>query len=147
MTGPLKLETEVLFEDAVDRYVVLPDYGSQVFVFQFPSVIHRVIRGVAHQVPMRPRSRRFPVSMEGASRGAVCLEVRLQMDVVGHHHTWRRVHPDLLRPPLFNAKGMGDDSLPITPSAALTLSHLRGHAPTHIVEERPTCLLQSQLTF
>src|SRR6202022_3289463 len=109
---------------------VLPDANGQVFVFHFPGVIHRVIRGVPDQISEWPGSGHFALRMERPNCRAIGVAVRFQSLVVGHHGTFWSVHPDLLCPLLLRAYRMTNDSVPITASASRTLLHLSRHAHT-----------------
>src|SRR6266568_8059453 len=124
----------------------LPDSDGQVFVFHFPGVIQRVICGVPNQIPQRPGSGHFALSMERPNGGAIGVAVRLQT-LVDQHRTLGSGHPDLLCPLLLHANRMTDDLIPITPSPSRTLLHLSRHAQTHVVEKRPARLHQGQFTF
>jgi len=70
----------------------LPDSDGQVFVFHFPGVIQRVIRGVPNQIPQRPSSGHFALSMERPNGVAIGVAVRLQT-LVDQHRTLGRGEP------------------------------------------------------
>jgi hypothetical protein len=57
---------------------ILPDSDGQVFVFHFPGVVQRVIRGVPNQIPERPSSGHFALRMERPNGVAIGVAVRLQ---------------------------------------------------------------------
>src|SRR5579859_389134 len=119
---------------------------GQVFVFHFPGVIQRVIRGVPNQIPQRPGTGQFALRMECPNGVAIGVTVRLQ-PLVAQHRILGSGYPDLLCPLLLHAKRMTDDVIPITPSPSWTLLHLSRHAHTHVVEQRPARLHQGQFTF
>src|SRR5215469_6955907 len=90
----------------------LPDSDGQVFVFHFPGVIQRVIRGVPNQIPERPSAGHFALRMEHPNGVAIGLAVRLQT-LVDQHSTLGSMHPDLFCPLLLHANRMTDDLIPI----------------------------------
>src|SRR5260370_39986307 len=137
---------QALFCGGICAAATLPDSDGQVFVFHFPGVIQRVIRGVPNQIPERPSSGHFTLSMERPNGVAIGVAVRLQT-LVDQHRTFLSGHPDLLCPLLLHAKRMTDDVIPITPSPSWTLLHLGRHAPTDVLEKRPARLHQCQVPF
>src|SRR5574341_1151001 len=124
----------------------LPDSNGQVFVFHFPGVIQRMIRGVPNQIPERPSSGHFALRMERPNGTARGIPVRSQA-LVGQNRTVRSAQPELRSPVLLRAQCMPDDAVPIPPAPSRTLLHLSRHAQTHIIEKRPARLHQGQFTF
>src|SRR6266852_2582459 len=88
----------------------LPDSDGQVFVFHFPGVIQRVIRGVPNQIPERPSAGQFALGMERPNGSAIGVAVRAQA-LVGQLRTVRSAQPELRSPVLLRAKRMPDDAV------------------------------------
>src|SRR5438067_11303560 len=61
-----------------ETHDTLPDSDGQVFVFHFPGVIERVIRGMPNQVPQRPDAGHFALGMERPNGIAIGVAVRSQ---------------------------------------------------------------------
>jgi len=51
-------------------------FAGQVFVFHFPGVVERVIRGVPDQVAERPGARHIALGMQRPNRAAIGFAVR-----------------------------------------------------------------------
>src|SRR5215472_11717095 len=98
---------------------ILPDSAGQIFVFHFPGVIQRVIRGVPNQIPQRPGAGQFALSMERPNGVAIGVAVRGET-LVGEPRTVRSAQPELLCPLLLRAQRMPDDAVPIPSAPART---------------------------
>ena len=90
----------------------LPDSDGQVFVFHFPGVIQRVIRGVPNQIAERPGSGHFALSMERPNGIAIGVTVRFQA-LVGQLRAVRSAQSQLRGHVLLRGQRMLDDVIPI----------------------------------